>query len=66
MWPAHVVVSDLTLTVLTAVAEFERAMIVERTLDGLAVARRAGKKARSASRQERPSTRARRRLRAAG
>lgn len=37
-------VSDLTLTVLAAVAEFERAVIVERTLDGLAAARRAGKK----------------------
>lgn len=36
-------VSDLTLTVLAAVAEFERAVIVERTLDGLAAARRAGK-----------------------
>jgi DNA invertase Pin-like site-specific DNA recombinase len=35
------VVSDLTLA---AVAEFERAVIVERTLDGLAAARRAGKK----------------------
>jgi DNA invertase Pin-like site-specific DNA recombinase len=37
-------VSDLTLTVLAAVAEFERAVIVERTLDGLAAARLAGKK----------------------
>lgn len=37
-------VSDLTLTVLAAVAEFERAIIVERTLDGLAAARRAGKR----------------------
>ncbi len=37
-------VSDLTLTVLAAVAEFERAVIVERTLDGLAAARRAGKR----------------------
>lgn len=37
-------VSELTLTVLAAVAEFERAVIVERTLDGLAAARRAGKK----------------------
>lgn len=36
-------VSDLTLTVLAAVAEFERAVIIERTLDGLAAARRAGK-----------------------
>jgi len=30
--------------VLAAVAEFERAVIVERTLDGLAAARRAGKR----------------------
>jgi putative DNA-invertase from lambdoid prophage Rac len=37
-------VSELTLTVLAAVAEFERAVIVERTLDGLAAARRAGKR----------------------
>jgi DNA invertase Pin-like site-specific DNA recombinase len=36
-------VSELTLTVLGAAAEFERAIIVERTLDGLAAARRAGK-----------------------
>jgi DNA invertase Pin-like site-specific DNA recombinase len=42
--PQHDAVSDLTLTVLAAVAEFERAVIVERTLDGLAAARRAGKK----------------------
>lgn len=42
--PQHDAVSDLTLTVLAAVAEFERAIIVERTLDGLAAARRAGKK----------------------
>lgn len=41
--PEHDAVSDLTLTVLAAVAEFERAVIVERTLDGLAAARRAGK-----------------------
>lgn len=40
----HDAVSDLTFTVLAAVAEFERAVIVERTLDGLAAARRAGKK----------------------
>lgn len=40
----HDAVSDLTLTVLAAVAEFERAVIAERTLDGLAAARRAGKK----------------------
>lgn len=40
----HDAVSDLTLTVLAAVAEFERAVIVDRTLDGLAAARRAGKK----------------------
>jgi DNA invertase Pin-like site-specific DNA recombinase len=40
--PEHDAVSDLTLTVLAAVAEFERAVIVERTLDGLAAARRAG------------------------
>jgi DNA invertase Pin-like site-specific DNA recombinase len=37
-------VSELTLTVLAAAAEFERAVIVERTLDGLAAARRAGKR----------------------
>lgn len=37
-------VSDLTLTVLAAVSEFERTLIVERTLDGLAAARRAGKR----------------------
>lgn len=42
--PQHDAVSDLTLTVLAAVAEFERAVIVERTLDGLAAARRSGKK----------------------
>jgi putative DNA-invertase from lambdoid prophage Rac len=41
--PEHDAVSDLTLTVLSAVAEFERAVIIERTLDGLAAARRAGK-----------------------
>jgi len=39
----HDAVSDLTLTVLAAVAEFERAVIIERTLDGIAAARRAGK-----------------------
>lgn len=37
-------VSDLTLTVLAAVAGIERTVIVERTLGGLAAARRAGKK----------------------
>ena len=42
--PEQDAVSDLTLTVLAAVAEFERAVIVERTHDGLAAARRAGKK----------------------
>jgi DNA invertase Pin-like site-specific DNA recombinase len=42
--PEHDAVSELTLTVLAAVAEIERAVIVERTLDGLAAARRAGKK----------------------
>jgi putative DNA-invertase from lambdoid prophage Rac len=42
--PQQDAVSDLTLTVLAGVAEFERAIIVERTLDGLAAARRAGKK----------------------
>jgi putative DNA-invertase from lambdoid prophage Rac len=41
--PEHDAVSELTLTVLAAVAEFERAVIIERTLDGLAAARRAGK-----------------------
>jgi DNA invertase Pin-like site-specific DNA recombinase len=40
----HDAVSELTLTVLAAVAAFERAVIVERTLDGLAAARRAGKR----------------------
>jgi resolvase-like protein len=35
-------VSELTLNILAAAAEFERAVIVERTLDGLAAARRAG------------------------
>ena len=39
----HDAVSDLTFTVLAAVSDFERAIIVERTLDGLAAARRAGK-----------------------
>ncbi len=42
--PAHDAVSDLTLTVLAAAAEFERAVIVERTLDGLAAAKRRGVK----------------------
>ena len=42
--PAHDAVSDLTLTVLAAAAEFERAIIVERTIDGIAAARRAGKR----------------------
>ena len=42
--PDHDAVSELTLTVLAAVAEFERSVIIERTLDGLAAARRAGKK----------------------
>jgi DNA invertase Pin-like site-specific DNA recombinase len=42
--PQHDAVSDLTLTVLAAVAELERTVIVERTLDGLAAARRAGKR----------------------
>lgn len=37
-------VSDLTLTILAAAAAFERSVIVERTLDGLAAARRAGKR----------------------
>lgn len=42
--PEHDAVSELTLTILAAAAEFERAVIVERTLDGLAAARRAGKR----------------------
>jgi DNA invertase Pin-like site-specific DNA recombinase len=42
--PDHDAVSELTLTILAAAAEFERAVIVERTLDGLAAARRAGKR----------------------
>lgn len=42
--PEHDAVSELTLTILAAAAEFERAIIVERTLDGLAAARRAGKR----------------------
>jgi len=35
-------VSELTLTILAAAAEFECAVIVERTLEGLAAAKRAG------------------------
>lgn len=42
--PESDAVSDLTLTILAAAAEFERAVIVERTLDGIAAARRAGKR----------------------
>ena len=42
--PESDAVSELTLTVLAAAAASERAVIVERTLDGLAVARRAGKR----------------------
>jgi putative DNA-invertase from lambdoid prophage Rac len=42
--PDHDAVSELTLTILAAAAEFERAVIIERTLDGLAAARRAGKR----------------------
>lgn len=42
--PERDAISDLTLTILAAAAEFERAVIVERTLDGLAAARRAGKR----------------------
>jgi putative DNA-invertase from lambdoid prophage Rac len=37
-------VSELTLTVLAAAADFERAVIIERTLEGLAAAKRAGKR----------------------
>lgn len=64
--PEQDAVSELTLTVLAAVAEFERALIVERTLDGLAAARRAGKRlgrplGRTAPAPERVAT-----LRAAG
>lgn len=42
--PEHDAVSELTLTILAAAADFERSVIVERTLDGLAAARRAGKR----------------------
>jgi DNA invertase Pin-like site-specific DNA recombinase len=42
--PEHDAVSELTLTILAAAAEFERAVIIERTLEGLAAARRAGKR----------------------
>jgi len=42
--PESDAVSDLTLTILAAAAEFERTVIVERTLDGIAAARRAGKR----------------------
>lgn len=42
--PVSDAVSELTLTVLAAAAEFERTVIVERTLDGLAAAKRAGKR----------------------
>ncbi len=41
---AHDAVSDLTLTVLAAAAELERAVIIERTVDGLAAAKRRGVK----------------------
>ncbi len=40
--PARDAVSDLTLTVLAAAAEFERAVIIERTHDGLAPTKRGG------------------------
>jgi DNA invertase Pin-like site-specific DNA recombinase len=43
-------VSELTLTILAAAAEIERSLIVERTLEGLAAARRAGKRRRSRAR----------------
>lgn len=42
--PRHDAVSELTLTILAAAADFERSVIVERTLEGLAAARRAGKR----------------------
>lgn len=42
--PESDAVSDLTLTILAAAAEFERSVIVERTRDGIAAARRAGKR----------------------
>ena len=42
--PEHDAVSELTLTILAAAADFERSVIVERTLDGIAAARRAGKR----------------------
>lgn len=53
--PEHDAVSELTLTVLAAVAEFERAVIVERTLDGLAAAPARRWDARSARARRRPS-----------
>ncbi len=42
--PSHDAVSDLTLTVLAAAAEFERSILVERTIEGLAAAKRRGVK----------------------
>lgn len=64
--PQQDAASDLTLTVLAAVAEFERAIIVERTLDGLAAARRAGKKLGRPLGKSAPSPERVRALRAAG
>jgi DNA invertase Pin-like site-specific DNA recombinase len=64
--PEHDAVSDLTLTVLAAVAEFERAVIVERTLDGLAAARRAGKRLGRPIGEHAPTTERVAALRAAG
>ncbi len=52
--PSHDAVSDLTLTVLAAAAEFERAIIVERTVDGLAAARRRGVKLGRPPKKRRP------------
>lgn len=52
--PDHDAVSDLTLTILAAAAEFERRIIVERTIDGLAAARRAGKRLGRPPKKRRP------------
>ena len=64
--PEHDAVSELTLTVLSAVAEFERAVIIERTLDGLAAARRAGKQLGRPLSERAPSPERVTALRAAG
>jgi DNA invertase Pin-like site-specific DNA recombinase len=53
--PERDAVSELTLTILAAAAEFERTIIVERTLDGLAAARRAGKRLGRPPKKRRPT-----------